>query len=117
MLLIRSGIQPKQDVLRMDLIQGCGTQGESKILSFWFWCKSREWRLWVQDLGLRFSCVNPGMERFSLDLPKAVKKYALEVGCGIVWNSKSQDDLKKFFFWLSNLKLGQAMRNLACDDQ
>ena len=31
----------------------------------------------------RFSCVTLGMERFSLDLPRAVKnrEYALEVGC------------------------------------
>ena len=40
-----------------------------------------------KNVGLRFSCVNPEMERFFLDLPRAVKKYALEVGCGIVWNS------------------------------
>ena len=40
-----------------------------------------------KKVGLRFSYLNPGMERFSLDLLKTVKKYALEVGCGIVWNS------------------------------
>ena len=30
----------------------------------------------------RFSCMAPGMERFSLDLPRDVKKSALEVVCG-----------------------------------
>ena len=34
----------------------------------------------------RFSCVAPGMERLSLDLLRAVKKSALEVGSGYVWN-------------------------------
>ena len=32
----------------------------------------------------RFSCMSPRMERFSLDLPEAVRKEcAFEVGCGI----------------------------------
>ena len=40
-----------------------------------------------KKVGSRFSCMAPGMERFSLDLQRAVKKCALEVGCGGVWNS------------------------------
>ena len=40
-------------------------------------------RGWVQ----KFSCAVSGMERFSLDLPRAVEKECtLEVGCGGVWN-------------------------------
>ena len=34
----------------------------------------------------RFSCIDTGMERFSLDLRRAVKKCALESGCMGVWN-------------------------------
>ena len=49
-------------------------------------------RGWVK----RFSCVALGMERFSLDLLRAVKKgYALEVQCRGVWNLWSQE--KTFF--------------------
>ena len=33
----------------------------------------------------RFSCVTPGMEKFSLDLPRAIKK--LEAGSGGVLRS------------------------------
>ena len=40
-----------------------------------------------KKLGSRFSCLAPYMERFSLDLLKAVEKCALEVGCGSVWDS------------------------------
>ena len=44
----------------------------------------------------RFSCVAPGMERFSLDRLRAVKKEcSLEVGCRGVWNLWSQ--AKNFF--------------------
>ena len=39
----------------------------------------------------RFSCVAAGMERFFLDLMEAVKNGA---GCGSVWNSKLQTELR-----------------------
>ena len=45
-------------------------------------------------VGSIFSCVAPGMERFSLGLPQVVKKCTLEVGCGGVWNSESQVNLR-----------------------
>ena len=35
-------------------------------------------------MSLRYPCMSPGMENFSLDLPRAVKNYkerALKVGC------------------------------------
>ena len=52
---------------------------QSKISYFCFWCESREWG---GGLSSRFSCVAPGMERYSLDLPWVFKNrgYALEVG-------------------------------------
>ena len=58
-----------------------GTQGQSKMSSF-FWCQSRE----GGELISSFSCVAPGMEKYSLDLPRAAKnrEYALEMGCGDV---------------------------------
>ena len=60
-------------------------------------------------MGSRFSCVSPWMERLSLDLPRTVKnrQYALEVGCGGVVE----------FVIAGNLKLEQALRNLACGDR
>ena len=67
-------------------------------------------REWVQ----RFSCTASGMERFSLDLLRAVKigctlEEDVEV-CGICgW--------RRNFFWLCNLKLGKAIKNLTCSDQ
>ena len=39
----------------------------------------------------RFSCVVAGRKRFSLDLAEAVKNGA---GCGSVWNSKLQTELR-----------------------
>ena len=51
-------------------IKGWGTQHESKISSFSFWCLSRERR---GGMGSRFSCVAARMERLSLDLSQAVK--------------------------------------------
>ena len=55
------------------------------------------------------------MKRSSLDLPRAVKKgCALEV-CVCVCVCKFMI-LGKNFFRLCDLNLGQAMRNLACDD-
>ena len=38
----------------------------------------------MKGMGGRFSCVPAGMERYSLDLPRAVKNI---VGCESVWNS------------------------------
>ena len=66
-------------------IQEKETQGQSKISSFWFWFESRDWG---GRLSSRFSCVAPGMERYSLDLPRAVKnrEHAFEVRCGYARN-------------------------------
>ena len=48
-----------------------------------------------KKVGARFYCMALGMERFSLDLPRAIKKEcALEVGCEGVWNLWSQADLR-----------------------
>ena len=62
--------------------QGWGTQDRSKRLSLCFSCESRE-RGWLSS---RFSCVAPAMEKYSLDLPRAIKnrEYAMEMGCGDV---------------------------------
>ena len=35
-------------------------------------------------LSSRFCCMAPWIEGYSLDLPRAVKNFALEVGCGDV---------------------------------
>ena len=60
-------------------IQGRGTQGLSKMSSLCFWCDSRE----ESGLSSRFSCMAPGMEKYSLDLSRAVKsrEYAMKIGC------------------------------------
>ena len=61
-----------------------------------------------------FLCDPREMERFSLDLPRAVKREcALEVTCGCVWNLW----LQAKFFKMCNLKTRQAMRNLTCGNQ
>ena len=72
----------------------------------------------------RFSCVTPGMEKFSLDLPWAVenRECALEVGCGGVFRSWvrgicNYNMIQGENLWLYKLQLEQAMRNLACGDQ
>ena len=48
-----------------------------------------------KKVGSRFSCVVSRMEKFSLDLPQTVEKEcALEKGCGGVWNSLPQANLR-----------------------
>ena len=69
-------------------IQVWGTQGETKISSFYFWCWSTKWKSMMCS---RYFCVAAGMEKFSLDLTQAVRNVA---GCGNVWNSWSQTDLR-----------------------
>ena len=54
------------------------------------------------------------MERFSLDLPRTVKKgCSLEMGLGVCEICGRRGNI----FGLCNLKLGQAIRCLACGDQ
>ena len=102
-------------------IQEWGIEGEFKISSFWFWCWSREWGCGVS---LRFSCVISGMDRFSLDLPRAVKsrECTLGVRCGGVLRSWVHGIcncrlIKSEILWIYNLDLEQTMRNLTCGDQ
>ena len=80
------------------LIQGWGTQSQSKISSFCFWYGSSWQRFYVQKrVSSRFSCLAPGIERFSLDLPWAIKKNLPwkwgEGVCGICDHRQ-----KKFFY-------------------
>ena len=46
--------------------------------------------------GFKIFCMAPGMERLSLHLLGVVRNiiYALELGCGCVWNLQLQDGLR-----------------------
>ena len=81
--------------------------GPAAILSFCFWCKSRERKFSVQESEFKgFFCVGPGMERFSLDLLRAVKKMCFRSGMWGCVEFVVAGWSKVNFFLFFNLKLG-----------
>ena len=73
------------------LIQEWGTQRQFKISSFCFWCGSREWRFYVQEVGFKIFLPGPRDEKILLRSFASCKKKNLHwkwgVGvCGICYH-------------------------------